>query len=165
MNSHLHYTDALNSDNFILFASAKVVLDQRLQNIFSKSNSVLLLLMPTCPFFNSCYQVRICFLGFMPSYSSSSLSCSHLPTASKPNPPYLKKADFHNALNAKLMFIGIKICLTNQDLLYISAPEMAWNMQTSTNNNSIHAQQSASLATNSHSFTSQFPYFLETLCP
>ena len=39
-----------HSDAFILHTSAKVVLDQRTQNIFSKSNApcVLLSLMPTC---------------------------------------------------------------------------------------------------------------------
>ena len=73
-------------------------------------------------------------------------------------------ANFRKASNAKSMFISLKTFLTNQDRLYISAPEMAWNMQMSTNDNSINAEQLAPLATNSHLFTSRFPYFLENLC-
>ena len=39
-------------------------------------------------------------------------------------------ANFHKALNAKSMFTGFKkTTLTNQDQLYTSAPEMAWNKQ------------------------------------
>ena len=98
---------------------------------------------------------------FVHSSSSSSVLCSHLsPTAS----PCLEMANLHKALNAKPMFTGVKTLLTNQDRPHTSAPEMAWNMQMSTNGNSINTQRSASLATNSHSLTSWFPYFLETLC-
>ena len=85
-----NYTDALHSDNFILFTSVKVVLNRRPMNTFSKNSAscVLLLMMPTCPFLNSCCLVGVCFLGFVPS-SSSSVSWSHLsPTASHSNPPY-----------------------------------------------------------------------------
>ena len=121
---------------------------------------VVLSLMMSRP--NSCCLVGVCFLGFVHSYSSSSFSCSHLsPTASNSNPLYLKMADFRKALNAKSKFTGLKICLTNQGRPYTSALEMEMSM----NDNSINAQQSASLAMNSHSFTLQFPYFLETLCP
>ena len=90
-----NYTDALHLDDFILFTFTKVFLDQRLQNTFSKKNApcVLLLLMPACPFLNVCCLVRVCFLGFMHSSSSSSVSHSYLsPTFS--NPPYRKMANF-----------------------------------------------------------------------
>ena len=43
----------------------------------------------------------------------------------------------------------------------LQPPEMAWNMQMLTNNNSINAHRSTLLATNLHSFTWQFPYFLK----
>ena len=68
-----NYTDVLHSDNFILFTSVKVVVDWRPQNTFSKNNApcVLLLLMLTRPFLNACCLVRVCFLGFMHSSSSS----------------------------------------------------------------------------------------------
>ena len=68
-----NYTDALHSDNFILFTSVKVVVDRRPQNTFSKNNApcVLLLLMLTRPFLNACCLVRVCFLGFVHSSSSS----------------------------------------------------------------------------------------------
>ena len=85
VNSHLQFnTDALHSDNFILFTSAKAVLDRRPKNTFTKNNvpCVLLSLMLTRPFLNGCCLVGVCFLGFMHSSSSSSVSCSHLsPTA------------------------------------------------------------------------------------
>ena len=49
------------------------------------------------PFLNGCCLVRVCFLGFMLSSSSSSVSCSSLsPTALNPNPPYRKMANFRN---------------------------------------------------------------------
>ena len=90
MNSHLQFnTDTLHSDDFVLFTSAKVVLDRRPQNSFSKNNApcVLLSLMLTHPFLNSCCLVGVCFLGFLHSSSSSSVSCSHLsPTALNSNP-------------------------------------------------------------------------------
>ena len=82
-------TDALHWDDFILFTSAKVVLDRRPHNTFSNTNApcVLLSLMPTRPFLNGCL-VGVCFLGFVHSSSSSSVSCSHLsPTASNSNQP------------------------------------------------------------------------------
>ena len=81
-----HYTQK----TLILFTSVKVILDRRLQNTFSKNNTlcVLLSLMPTHPFLNSCCLVGVCFLGFMPSSSFSLVSCSYLsPTASNSNPP------------------------------------------------------------------------------
>ena len=90
-----NYTEALHSENFILLTSANVVLDRRPLNTFSKTNAlcVLLSLMPTCPFFNVCGLVGVCFLGFVPSSSSSSVLCSYLsPTAS--NPPHRKMANF-----------------------------------------------------------------------
>ena len=105
-----NYTDSLHSDDFILFTSAKVVLHWRTQNTFSKSNApcVLLSLMLTPPFLNGCCLIGVCFLGFEHSFSSSSVSCSHLsPTASNSNPPYWKMANFRKVLNAKSMFIGL----------------------------------------------------------
>ena len=73
-----NYTDALQLDNFILFTSAKVI--RRLQNTFSKNNApcVLLSLMPMRPLLNGCCLVGVCFLGFVHSSYSSSVSCSHL---------------------------------------------------------------------------------------
>ena len=93
------------SDDFILFTLPKVVLHQRPQNTFSKSNApcVLLSLMLTRPFLNGCCLVGVCFLGFVHSSSSLSVSCSLLsPTASNWNPPYQKMANFHTASNAKI---------------------------------------------------------------
>ena len=92
-------SDTLHSDNFILLTSAKVVLNRRPQNTFSKNNTlcVLLLLTLTLPSLNGSCLVRVCFLGFVHSSSSSSVSCSHLsPTAS--NPPYWKMANFRKVL-------------------------------------------------------------------
>ena len=91
VNSHLQFnTHALHSDDFMLFMSAKVVLDQKPQNTFSKNNAscVLLSLIPMHPFLNGCCLIRVCFLGFAHSSPSSSVSCSHFsPTASNSNPP------------------------------------------------------------------------------
>ena len=71
----LNYTYALHSDDFILFTSAKVVLDRRPHNTSSKNNApcVLLLLMPKRPFLNGSCLVGVYFLGFMHSSSSSSV--------------------------------------------------------------------------------------------
>ena len=75
-----NYIDALHSDDFILFTSAKVVLDWRPHNTFSKNNAprVLLSLMPTRPFLNVCCLVGDCFLGFVHFSSSLLVSCNHL---------------------------------------------------------------------------------------
>ena len=110
------------------------------------------------PFMNGCSLVEACSLGFVHSSSSLLVLCSHLSaTASNSNLPYLEMANFHKALNAKLMFIGLKTFLTDQDWPYTSAPEMASNMQVSTYDNFINAPRL-------HSFMSRFPNFLETLC-
>ena len=109
-----NYTDTLHSDDFILFTSAKVVLDRRPQSTFCKSNElcVLLLLMPTRPFLNSCL-VRACFLGFLHSSPSLSASCSHLsPTALNSIPPYQKMVT-----SVKLqmqMVTSVKLQMQNQ---------------------------------------------------
>ena len=98
LTSSIINTDTLHLDDFILFTSAKVFLDQRPQNTFSKNNApcVLLSLMLTCPFLNGCCMVRVYFLDFVFSSSSSLVSCSHLSlTASNSNPPYRKMATFH----------------------------------------------------------------------
>ena len=139
---------------------------QRLQNTFSKSNApcVQFLLTPTCHFLNSCCLIGACFHGFLHSSSSSAL-CSHLSLTVNSNLPYLKMTNFRKALNAKLMFIGLKKFLTNQDRPYISVPEMTKNMQMSTNDNSTNTQRSCLLAANSLLFTLRFLYFLESLCP
>ena len=115
----------------------KVVLDQRLHNTFSKNNApcVLLSLMLTRPFLNSCCLVGVCFLGFM---HSSSSSCIRLPlTASNSNPPcigrWLTSVKFRCKVDVNWFN---KLFLTNQDRPYISGPEMAWNMQMSTDDNS-----------------------------
>ena len=123
-----NYTDALHSDNFILFTFAKVVLDWRSQNTFSQNNAPceLLLLMPTRPFLNGCCLVRVCFLGFGHSSSSSSLSCSHSSaTTSNSNPPYRKMANFRKVSMQSRNSLVQQTCLTNQDRLYTLAPEMA----------------------------------------
>ena len=100
--SHIfNYTDALHSDDFILFTSAQVILNQRLRNTFSKNNApcVLLSLMPMRPFLNGCCLVGVCFLGFVHSSSSLSVSCSHLsPTPSNSNPPNRKMANLRKVL-------------------------------------------------------------------
>ena len=108
--------------------------------------------MPRHPFLNGCYLVGDSFLGFLHSSSSSPVSCSHLsPTASNSNLPYLKVANC------------IKLWMQSGCSLVYFSPCKAWTMQMSMNNNSINIQWSTSLATNLHSFMSQFLYFLETL--
>ena len=98
VSTHIfNYTDALHSDDLILFTPAKVVLVRRPQNTFSKNNApcVPLSLMPTCPFLNGSCLVGGFFLGSVPS-SSSSVLCSHLsPTALDSNPPHWTIANIH----------------------------------------------------------------------
>ena len=55
----------MNTWSPLFVSSVKVVLVQRLQNTFSKSNApcVLLSLKQMCPFLNGCYLLRACFLG------------------------------------------------------------------------------------------------------
>ena len=93
-----NYTHSLHLDNFILFTSAKVVPDWTPQNTFSTNNApcVLLSLIPMCPFLNSCL-VEVCFLGFLHSSSSSSVSFSHLSLAVS-NPPYQNMVNFRKVL-------------------------------------------------------------------
>ena len=122
------YTDALHSDDFILSTSAEVVLDRRPQNTFSKNNApcVLLSLMPMRPFLNGCCLVRVCFLGFVHSSSSLSVSCSQLSlTASKSNPLYMKMANFHNVLMQSRLSLVSHTFLTIQDRPHTLIPEMA----------------------------------------
>ena len=78
MTSHLQFRH-MTLGQLYLFTSAKVILDQRPQNTFSKNNSscVLLSLIPTRSFLNGCCLVGVCFLGFMHSSSSSSASFTH----------------------------------------------------------------------------------------
>ena len=70
------------------------------------------------PFLNGCCLVRVCFLGFMLSSSSSSVSCSCLsPTALNPNPPYRKMANFRNVSTqspCSLVYIYIYFFFLNQ---------------------------------------------------
>ena len=86
---------ALRSDDFTLFTSAKVILDWRPQNTFSKNNApcVLLSLMPMGPFLHGCCLVRVCFLSFVHSSSSSLVSCRHLSQTAS-NRLYRKMANF-----------------------------------------------------------------------
>ena len=75
------------------------------------------------------------FISFVHSSSSSSVSCNLLsPTAS--NPPYQKMANFHIVSMQSRCSLVLQTFLTNQDRPYISALEMAWNMQVSPNDNS-----------------------------
>ena len=130
-----NYTDALHSDDFTLFTSAKVVLDRRPHNTLSKSNApcVLLSLMSMYSFLNGCCLVGVCFLGFVHSSSSLLVLYSHLsPTALNSNPPYWKMADFRKALDAKLKLIGLKTFLANQDRPYTSASEICKCQRTTT---------------------------------
>ena len=118
-----NYTDALHSDDFILLASAKVILYRRPQNEFSKNNApcVLLSLMPTRPFLNGYCLVGVCFLGFMHSSSSSSVLCSHLSlTAPNSGPLYQKMANFCKTSNAKSLFIGLTLCWAQHGRLFTS---------------------------------------------
>ena len=87
-----------HSDAFILFTFARVVLDQRPQNIFSKSNApcVLLLLRPMRPFLNGCSLVGACFLGFLLSSSLTLVSWTR----------HIWRWLSSIKLNATLMFIG-----------------------------------------------------------
>ena len=97
----LNYTDVLHSDDFILFTPAKVILDQRRQNTFSKNDAPCLLFspMPTRLFLNGCCLVGVCFLHFMHSSSSLSVLCSYLSqAASNSNPPYRKMHNFCKVL-------------------------------------------------------------------
>ena len=128
MNSHLQLYRCTTLARLYFVSICESRSGSKLAEHFLRNNAqgVLILLMPMCPFLNACCLVRVCFLGFVQSSSSSSVSCSHLsPTASNSNPPYRKMANFHKASNAKLMFIGLKTFLTNQDQPYTSAPEMA----------------------------------------
>ena len=131
-----NYTDTLHSDDFILFTSAKVVLDRRPQNTSSKNNApcVLLLLMPACLFLNIYCLVPVCFLGFVDSSSSSSVSCSHLSQTAS-NLPYRQMANFRKVSMQSRCSLVVQTFLTNQDWPCTLGPEMAWNMQMSTNDN------------------------------
>ena len=155
-------TDALHSDNFSLFTSAKVVLDRRPQKISPKiMHSVCCFCWYQCIFsWMVVVLVGVCFLGFVHSSSSLSVSCSHLiPTALNSNLPYRKMATFHKVLMQSRCSLVQQTFLTNQDWLDTSGPEMAWNMQISRNDNFPFM-----LATNLHLFTSRFLYFLENSC-
>ena len=118
--------------------------------------SVLLLLIPTRPFSNICCLVRDCFLGFVNSSSSSSVSSSHLsPTAL--NPPYWKMANFHKVS----MFIG----LTNRTSCILQV--WKW-LEICKCKRTITPHQHFTLGFAGNKlvlFTSRFPYFLETQCP
>ena len=88
-----NYTDALHSD-FNLFTSVKVVLDRRSLNTFSKSCTVCAAFADVDASFLE-RLLSVCFLGFMYSSSSSSVSCSHLSlTSSNLNLSYWKMSNF-----------------------------------------------------------------------
>ena len=101
MQMHYKTGTLWHSATFKLFTSAKVILDKWPKKKFPKAmHHVLLLLMLTRHFLNVWYLVGACFLGFLHSSSSLLVLYSHLlPNASYSNPPYLKMAEFHKALN------------------------------------------------------------------
>ena len=103
--------------------------------------------MPTCHFWNSWCLVRACFLGLLHSSSSSSVLRSHLlPSALFTNPPWwLTSVKLRMQSRCSVVY---KTFLTNQDRPYTSVTEIAWNMQMSTNDNSINGPQSILLTTN-----------------
>ena len=120
-----HYT---RTTLFCLHLRKLFSIEDRRTNTFSYSNvpCVLLSLMPMRRFLNSCCLVRVCFLGFVRSSSSSSVSCSHLSsTASNSNPPYRKMANFRKVSMQSRSSLLCQTCLTNKDRLYTSAREMA----------------------------------------
>ena len=103
--------------------------------------------MPKCHFSNGWCLVGACFLGLLHSSSSSSVPCCHLlPSALFTNPPWwLTSVKLQMESWCSLVY---QTFLTNQDRPYTSATEIAWNMQISTNDNSINGPQSLLLATN-----------------
>ena len=121
--------------------------------------------MPTRPFWNSCL-VRVCFLGFVYSSSSLLVSYSHLsPTTSNStchigrrltSIKFRCKIDVH-WFNKFVWPIRTGCILQPWKWLEISKCQRTITTH--------QRSRSALLATNSHSFTSSFPYFLETLCP
>ena len=168
VNSHLQFnTDAVHSDEFILFTSAKVILDQRLQNTFSKNNApcVLLSLLPTRPFLNGCRLVGVSFLGFVLSSSSSLVSCSHLsPTALNSNPPctgrWLTPVKFRCEVSVHWFNKHFGPIRTGHILQPQKWLEISKYQRTIT----PHQRTTISFVGNKlASFTSQFPYFLETV--
>ena len=130
----------------------------------SKYNTPCVLLSLTHPFLNGCCLVRVCFLGFVHSSSSLSVSCSHLSqTALNSNPPYRKMASTKFLCKVDVQWFNKLFgpIRTGHILQPQKWLEIYKCQQTIT---PINPLRSASLATNSHSFTSRFPYFLETLC-
>ena len=121
--------------------------------------------MPTHSLLKGCCLVGVCFLGFMQSSSSSSVSYSHLsPTASNSNLPCIGrlltsvkfwcKVDWSNK-----RFGPIRTSHILQPWKWL---EICKCQQTIT----PHQRTKIGLAGNKlASFTLRFPYFLETLCP
>ena len=121
-----NYKDALQNWHtmtlrcLLLFTSVKVILDQRPQNTFSKSNAprVLLSLMLMHPLLNVRWQhiyLVTCILPPLPPLCET--------TASNSNLPYQRMANFHKALNAKSMFIGLNNFFDQSEMAVYFSPK------------------------------------------
>ena len=159
-------TDALRNwptmtlGRLILFTSTKVVLDRRPLNTFSKSNtpSVLLSMMQPRPFFNGCL-VRARFL-FCAFFHLLSILYSRLSlTASNPKPPIWRWPTSVELWMQNLPSLVFKNLFDQSGLAVYIIPR---NGLKYANVNFINTR-SAALETTSYSFTSRFPYFLETV--
>ena len=161
-----NYTDTLHLDDFILFTSAKVVLDRRPQNTFSKNNApcVLLSLMPTCPFLNICSQVG--FVSFvsriLPPLPLFCAATNHRQLQTCHIGRWLTSVKFQCKVDVhwfNKLFWPIRTGRIHQ------APK--W-LEIYKCQRTITPRQRSTIGfagNNLASFTSQFLYFLETLCP
>ena len=92
-------------------------------------------------------------------------------TAFNSNLPPMRMANFWKALNAKLMFIGLKICSGQSEPAIQFSPKMASSdahtIRKHQQTIKLYEPSAIDCVSNelAHSFTSWFPYFLETFCP
>ena len=123
--------------------------------------------MLTHPFLNVCCLVGVCFLGFVHSSSSSLVSCSHLsPTASNSNLPCIGRWLTSVKLRCKVdvhwfnkIFGPIRTSHILLPQKWLEICKCQWTL-------TPHQRTTIDFAGNKlKSFTSRFPYSLETLCP
>ena len=160
IQTHCRTGTLWHSDAFILFTSTQVVLDKDGRTLSPKATHrfVQHLLMPTFYFLNGWCLIGTCFLAFFLFL----VLCSHLSLTVNSNSPHLKMTNFHKALNAKSLFIGLTNFFDQSGLAVHFSPVNGLNMQMSTNENSTNTKRWSLLVTKPYLFTSRFPYFLET---